>query len=133
MDFPFHDSPRARWSLLIIGSAVVVGVTITATFLLMNQAPTQTTKPTTLVVTAPSDRDHWAPAALPTPSPTPTAVMPPMAHVAPMPQLAQSRFVQPHIPSPAEQQRREDARRGMQSDLAFQTNTPGTSLGRYWR
>jgi type IV secretion system protein TrbI len=59
-----------------------------------------------------------------TPSPTPTAAAP-MAHVAPMPQIVQSHVVQPRIPSPDEQRRREDAHRGMQSDLAFQSSSTG--------
>jgi type IV secretion system protein VirB10 len=49
-----------------------------------------------------------------------------------MHQVSQAHYVQSHVPSPAEQQRREDARRGMQSDLAFQNNAPGgsTTTGR---
>src|SRR6185437_4192558 len=96
----FHSSPRARWSLLIVGSASVVAITIAATVLLMNSAPTQQTKTASQVVSAPSDRDHWRPAEVAPPSPTPLATPSPMTHLAPPPQMAQTRYVQPRIPSP---------------------------------
>jgi type IV secretion system protein TrbI len=121
----FHNSPRARWSFLLVGGGILVIVAMVATWLLMRQAPAEATKATTQPISAPTDREHWIPAAMPTPSPVPLATATPAAPM--MHQASQAPYVQAHVPSAQEQQRKEDARRGMQSDLAFQNNAPGGS------